>query len=525
MVSAPFKPRVPLSSWDKARHRALSDDWNAAHGIVRQLTKSILIVVGGQSIRRGSAKRLIAGATDPTAISSYETVLTRAMANRRTDPLSPARSKGGSWWPHIIDGLAAKGIDADILNACIGGSSIKQWSGAFRAWSASTRYCQQRTAENGDGGDKGEFIIAGGKILRCTTGAKRYGYGAPNIDYILYSGLQVSGTTAPNWSTLTAVGQTITDGGLVWTVVDTVNSNNYATTTAVSPTDATYGDPLGLHARMAAAADAAILAKNYDEIWYCWGSASAETPPTNGAIFYAANDIEWRDRLTAFANWAFTTKGANYVGLGLDPWSPALSGVNGASIPVNRQLYDVLDRGLERAINSFQGGANDGKVVRLANLYRTMGFTPPVYPEAAAPLGIHLTDIGNEAAGEEDLRLFLAKSAGAVVKPYVETQPVNATGVLSGLPVNAPFIHINNSPVASATVGTTLSLFTGNWAGGWVTAGAVQWYRDGIAIAGATAATYTLVSADSGHIITASSAKVNAIGTGTATTPLGVTVS
>lgn len=67
------------------------------------------------------------------------------------------------------------------------------------------------------------------------------------------------------------------------------------------------------------------------------------------------------------------------------------------------------------------------------------------------------------------------------------------------LPVNsvAPAI------TGTATVGQTLSLSTGTWSN---TPDAYTriWKRDGVVIAGATGATYVLVEADEGAVITAS---------------------
>lgn len=82
-------------------------------------------------------------------------------------------------------------------------------------------------------------------------------------------------------------------------------------------------------------------------------------------------------------------------------------------------------------------------------------------------------------------------------------------------PVNtaAPAI----TPAGVPNVADTLSLTSGTWTGyGYTTT--YQWKRAGVAIAGATAATYTLVVADAGQAITCSVTRTNIRGAATATT-------
>jgi hypothetical protein len=50
------------------------------------------------------------------------------------------------------------------------------------------------------------------------------------------------------------------------------------------------------------------------------------------------------------------------------------------------------------------------------------------------------------------------------------------------------------------TVGSTLTVSNGTWSGG-ATSYSYQWLRDGVAVSGATASTYVLVSGDSGKMI------------------------
>jgi hypothetical protein len=75
--------------------------------------------------------------------------------------------------------------------------------------------------------------------------------------------------------------------------------------------------------------------------------------------------------------------------------------------------------------------------------------------------------------------------------------------------IDVPYASANASP---PVVGTVCSVTQGNWAGT-PTSYAYAWYRNGVAIGGATAATYTLVSADTGgKQITAVVTATNATG-------------
>lgn len=76
---------------------------------------------------------------------------------------------------------------------------------------------------------------------------------------------------------------------------------------------------------------------------------------------------------------------------------------------------------------------------------------------------------------------FAAKHGGAPAKPANTVLPT-----ITGTP----------------TVGQTLTSTTGTWTGKPTPVFARQWNRDGVAISGATAATYLLAVADVGAVIT-----------------------
>jgi hypothetical protein len=75
----------------------------------------------------------------------------------------------------------------------------------------------------------------------------------------------------------------------------------------------------------------------------------------------------------------------------------------------------------------------------------------------------------------------------------------------------------------TATVGSTLRGDPGCWSGGGLSF-APQWYRDGVAIDGATGWTWVAVAADSGHTLTFRPCPSNAFGADTTTASTGVAV-
>lgn len=43
---------------------------------------------------------------------------------------------------------------------------------------------------------------------------------------------------------------------------------------------------------------------------------------------------------------------------------------------------------------------NNSTIFAGANLYRSLGLSPSVYPQAGLPYGVHLTDVGSLAGGD-----------------------------------------------------------------------------------------------------------------------------
>lgn len=107
---------------------------------------------------------------------------------------------------------------------------------------------------------------------------------------------------------------------------------------------------------------------------------------------------------------------------------------------------------------------------------------------------------GNASANSNQL--------GAVVEPV----PTNSV---------APAV------TGTTAVGDTLTCSTGTWAnqGGTIATYTYQWKRDGVNIAGQTASTHVIVSADQGHALTCAVTATNTGGAGTAATSNSTAIS
>ena len=182
-------------------------------------------------------------------------------------PVWPSLSNNGSWDFRFKDRVKNElDIDLRVVNAAFGSMSlVKDLAGMVEYWNANSRYAQYRPATgNGDYGDVGSLIVINNVLWNCTTGDKRYAHyrGGPRLEGVNQKQLSyvarvqggTTGATAPAWPAAgtATLGQTITDGAVVWTCV----CPDVTTTTDPSMknlgggyvfVESTYGfDPLGI---------------------------------------------------------------------------------------------------------------------------------------------------------------------------------------------------------------------------------------------------------------------------------------
>jgi lysophospholipase L1-like esterase len=110
------------------------------------------------------------------------------------------------------------------------------------------------------------------------------------------------------------------------------------------------------------------------------------------------------------------------------------------------------------------------------------------------------------AAGTVDIRIEIGRPRLRKIELVAYAAPLY-TGS-DGIKASSETLRITGT----ATVGSTLTGEPGTWSGGALTH-APQWYRDGVAISGATAYTYVVQAADSGHTLTFGTNPSNSFGT------------
>lgn len=197
--------------------------------------------------------------------SSYPTCFQSAMNPAVVSTMGYSNSLDtsfyGSWWPAFYDLMLAGGYDIQMINGAWGALSfVEHVCGIVKTWQANTGYVQERLTRVNqfDRGDIGDTIVESGKIFRCTTGNQRYltyrvegNPGATAIGttqaYVNVVGSAASAGSKPGGFATATAGQTVTDGGLVWTCVSASNNIGLFSTQIFHSGLYGYGfDPLGV---------------------------------------------------------------------------------------------------------------------------------------------------------------------------------------------------------------------------------------------------------------------------------------
>jgi hypothetical protein len=139
---------------------------------------------------------------------------------------------------------------------------------------------------------------------------------------------------------------------------------------------------------------------------------------------------------------------------------------------------------------------------------------------AAASSKPHAAAASPRDAAADQLRLLLLLAADWLNGDRTHAQEIaKLTGALTaaqGPPVNVDVPHVSQT-------GSTLSCTMGNWTGE-PTGYAYAWHGNGVAIGGATAATYTVQPGDAGHSLACVVTATNARGSTAAPMSNAVTV-
>jgi hypothetical protein len=118
--------------------------------------------------------------------------------------------------------------------------------------------------------------------------------------------------------------------------------------------------------------------------------------------------------------------------------------------------------------------------------------------------------------------LPLIKEDGSAV---TASNGVAVTAIAEAVSQTAPANTVQPTVSGTAVVGQTISVNPGTWSGFPAPSFTYQWTRDGADIAGATASTYTLVTADAGHTVRCRVTADNGVGSpASATSSNGIAV-
>jgi hypothetical protein len=333
----------------------------------------------GQSLERGqtSPDETIKGVLSATAYpQAYR-------SNRRPGvaaPIGPAAAKFGSKHFKLIDDMWDYGYEVDVVNGGIGSAGFQKdivgkiWDRSDSATNGFAFRQKRPAAQFGldDRGFAGDYIVISGKLFLVTTGNLAYcmtgGSFAvpgdaglvPEADYLRVVGGLVSGSSAPDVSGISAIGQTVADGGLTLTCLSLTTTYLGFSYTAGNPmTESRAGfDPYGMlrrmHAEMGRLRDADVRIVSIKNL-------TGDSGATSGvySIFL--------QQAAAY----FLTRGY-YVALGLSMYAP---------VSTTKANADNLSTGVANAISTLKGNANAfysaSQVLTGADLYKLLGMAGP----------------------------------------------------------------------------------------------------------------------------------------------------
>jgi hypothetical protein len=310
---------------------------------------------------------------------------------------------GGMFWK-MYDDLWDYGYDAHIVNCAHGNMSmIEHAAGAIKPWNATTAYFAKRSPLGGgtiganDFGYKGDIVIKDGKVFRCTTGQLAYifhdgnfvipGYTMNKADSWFSIGSQVSGSSEPTWSSAATPGDTITDGGIVWTYEE-ANTFGYPDGSVTNGNRVAnqnnplhHWDPFGILERLLRMMETVSADRKIVIIQNAQADVSKQQADYQKALQHIAKFFIDRGYVATIGLSCFKTDTAEASTI---------------------TQYNTLQAARLAALTLFNGSGNvqaDGAFVQPgANLYATMGTAISSLLDAG---GVHLNGAGAIAAGED----------------------------------------------------------------------------------------------------------------------------
>lgn len=170
--------------------------------------------------------------------------------------------------------------------------------------------------------------------------------------------------------------------------------------------------------------------------------------------------------------------------------------------------YQIADFMGQIALNAAIHAAYPNRAAELNAIAALLATDPTAHDTTiqTAPAGL-MPGLPGQSRFTNDILLVVNAGKGGNLTPLAMGNAITA-----GLSNEIPPVNTTVPAVTgTGTVGQTLSVTNGNWT--YVpTAYAYQWLRGGATIAGATAATYVLVAADSGTSVSCRVTATNAAG-------------
>lgn len=237
-------------------------------------------------------------------------------------------------------------------------------------------------------------------------------------------------------------------------------------------------------------------------------------------IVAPAADFDGSGNLTTLANAVFRptsaltglNNGTSYRAYRLSDPSAAFTPASAATAPVNTVLPAISGTATEGQVLSASTGTWTGSPTPTYAYQWKRGGTN-ISGATASTYTLVTADVGSTIT----VTVTATNSAGSA------SATSNATGTVAAAGA-APANTVLPAITGTAQDGQVLSASTGTWTGTPAPTYAYQWKRGGTNISGATAATYTLVTADVGSTITVTVTATNASGSASATSNATATV-
>lgn len=192
--------------------------------------KVALGIAGAQSNEQGNSLK-------QDSLGVWQRASVSAPSQRIYEPVKLNTAGFGSMFTLAAELLARDGVQVDLYNGSVGGSSgYLDWTGSvyMAGRGNSTAYRGKRTTlGTGDPGTRGDLVFVNGATWEATTGNRHLVFYADSANPVTVGGVQyfqdpgfivketnlVTAASPPTFPGSPVVNNTVTDGGIVWTCI------------------------------------------------------------------------------------------------------------------------------------------------------------------------------------------------------------------------------------------------------------------------------------------------------------------